>query len=238
MHPDIAEFRAFYDSRLGVIARKLVRARLRAIWPDVRGQTLLGLGYATPYMAPFVAEAAASIALMPSGQGAAAWPRSGRCKVALVSETDLPIADGSIDRVLMVHGLETSEVWRSLLRQVWRILRPDGRLMVVAPNRTGLWAASGNSPFGHGHPYTRGQLERLLADAMFAPERWDGVLYGPPWRSAAIMRTGRNWERTGRLLYRGLPGLIVAEASKAMSAPARTGHGQRVPARAFAQRAT
>lgn len=220
MHPDIAQFRDFYDSRLGIIARRLLRRRLRLMWPDVRGQTIIGIGYATPYLAPFVDEADAVLACMPAEQGAVPWPRSGPNRVSLADDTNLPFDDGAIDRVILIHGLETSEVWRSLLRQIWRVLKPDGKLMVVVPNRRGLWASMGETPYTHGHPYSRGQLERLLKDALYLPERWDGALYGPPVRARFIMRTGRAWERFGRAIYPGMPGLWLTEASKSMYAPA------------------
>lgn len=219
MRPDIAQFRAFYDSRLGTIARVLVRRRLRALWPRVQGLTIAGLGYATPYLGPFVDEAATVVAVMPAEQGAVGWPRSGRNRVALADDTNLPLEDGSLDRVILVHGLETSDVWRGLLRQIWRALKPDGRLIVVAPNRGGLWAAFGDTPFNHGHPYSRGQLNRLLNEAMFLPETWDSVLYGPPSKARWIMRNGKVWERIGRLFWRRMPGLWIAECSKTMYAP-------------------
>lgn len=219
MRPDIGQFRAFYDSRLGTIARVLVRRRLRAIWPQVGGLTIAGFGYATPFLGPFVDDAAAVVAAMPAEQGAVGWPRSGLNRVVLADDTNLPFEDGSLDRVILVHGLETSDVWRSLLRQVWRVLKPDGRLMVVVPNRGGLWASFGDTPFGHGHPYSRGQLNRLLGEALFLPETWDGVLYGPPSKARWIMRNGRMWERAGRLLWRRMPGLWIAECSKTMYAP-------------------
>lgn len=219
MRPDIGQFRAFYDSRLGTIARVLVRRRLRALWPQVDGLTIVGLGYATPYLGPFVDEAARVVAAMPAEQGAVAWPRSGRNKVALADDTNLPFDDGSVDRVIVVHGLETSEVWRALLRQIWRVLRPDGRLIVVTPNRSGLWSSFGDTPFGHGHPYSRGQLERLLGEALFLPESWEAALYGPPTKARWLMRNGKMWERTGRALWRRMPGLWIAECSKTMYAP-------------------
>jgi SAM-dependent methyltransferase len=219
MRPDIAQFRAFYDSRLGTIARVLLRRRLRALWPRVSGLSILGLGYATPYLGPFVDDATSIIAAMPAEQGAAAWPRSGRNRVALADEMSLPFEDGSIDRVILIHGLETSDAWRVMLRQIWRVLKPDGRLIVVAPNRRGMWSAFGDTPFGHGHPYSRGQLDRLLTDAMFLPEVWDSVLYGPPSQTRWVMRNGRFWERLGRLLWPRMPGLWIAECSKTMYVP-------------------
>jgi len=219
MQPDITQYRSFYDARLGTIARRLIRARLRALWPHVDGMTIVGLGYATPYLAPFV-DTAQVVACMPAEQGAVAWPRSGRNRVALADDTNLPFDDGSIDRAILIHSLETSEVWRSLLRQTWRMLKPDGRLIVVVPNRRGLWSLTGDTPFADGHPYSRGQLQRLLAEAMFLPETWEGALYGPPARWRFIMRTGRAWERMGRTLYPRLPGVWIVEASKTMYVPA------------------
>lgn len=219
MRPDIGQFRAFYDSRLGTIARILMRRRLRTLWPKVHGLDILGLGYATPYLGPFVDEAASVIAAMPAEQGAVAWPRSGKNRVALADDTNLPFDDGSLDRVILIHGLETSDAWRSLLRQVWRVLKPDGRLIVVAPNRGGMWAAFGEQPFSHGHPYSRGQLERLLREALFVAETWDTVLYGPPSQARWIMRNGKLWERMGRMLWRRMPGLWIAECSRSMYAP-------------------
>lgn len=219
MRPDIAQFRAFYDSRLGTIARVLVRRRLRALWPHVAGQVILGLGYATPYLGPFVDEAASVIAAMPAEQGAAAWPRSGKNRVTLADETQLPFEDGAFDRVILIHGLETADAWRVMLRQIWRVLKPDGRLMIVAPNRSGMWSAFGDTPFGHGHPYSRRQIERLLGDALFMPESWDAALYGPPSRTRWIMRNGKFWERLGRTLWRRMPGLWITECSKTMYAP-------------------
>jgi SAM-dependent methyltransferase len=219
MQPDITQYRSFYDGRLGTIARRLVRARLRAMWPRVDGLTIVGLGYATPYLAPFV-DTARVVACMPAEQGAVAWPRSGRNRVALADDTNLPFDDSSIDRAILIHSLETSEVWRSLLRQVWRMLRPDGRILIVAPNRRSLWSFMGETPFGDGHPYSRGQLQRRLTEAMFVPEAWDGALYGPPARWRMVMRTGRAWERLGRALYPGIPGVWLVEATKSMYAPA------------------
>jgi SAM-dependent methyltransferase len=222
MRPDIAQFRAFYDSRLGTIARVLVRRRLRALWPQVRGQSILGLGYATPYLGPFADELTHVLAAIPAEVGAAVWPRSGKNRVTLADETQLPFEDGSFDRVILIHGLESSDAWRVMLRQVWRVLKPDGRLLIVTPNRSGMWSAFGDTPFGHGHPYSRGQLDRLLGDALFLPEHWDAALYGPPSRTRWIMRNGKLWERLGRTLWRRMPGLWIAECSKTMYAPSTT----------------
>ena len=58
----------------------------------------------------------------------------------------------------MVHALEHAEDPRETLKEMWRVLAPNGRLVIVVPNRRGLWASFEHTPFGSGRPYSRGQL--------------------------------------------------------------------------------
>jgi SAM-dependent methyltransferase len=214
MHLDVVEYRRFYDSPLGHLARRTLRRRIRAIWPDTQGLAVLGLGYATPYLAPFRTDAGRVFALMPGPQGVAPWPREGKGLTALADEAELPLADASVDRVLIVHAVENTEVLRALLRQVWRVLTPAGRILVAAPNRTSLWAQFENTPFGHGRPFTRPQLERLLTEAMFTPLAWDRALCLPPLQWRLAVRYGRTLENIGQSLWPRFAGVILAEAAK------------------------
>ena len=68
------------------------------------GARVLGIGYATPFLGPLLDDAERVCVIMPSGQGVAPWPAGGANVTALASEDELPLADRSIDRVLMVHA--------------------------------------------------------------------------------------------------------------------------------------
>src|SRR5271170_6232112 len=130
----------FYRSRQGTMAAHLLRQRLQLLWPSLQGDAVLGLGYAAPYLRLWREQSGRCIALTPAQIGAARWP-AGAANLSCTSEEDaLPFADLSFDRVLLVHGLETAENARRLLREIWRVLKDDGRLLVVTPNRRGLWA--------------------------------------------------------------------------------------------------
>jgi SAM-dependent methyltransferase len=214
MHLDVVDYRRFYDAPLGHAARRMIRRRLRALWPDVRGSRILGLGYATPFLGPFRDDAERVLALMPAGQGVAPWPRGANGLVALADETDLPLPDASMDRVLLVHSVENTEVMRQLLRQVWRVMAPSGRLIVVAPNRASLWAQSDRTPFGHGRPFTRDQLDRTLKDAMFTPQMWDRALCMPPWRWRYMVRYSESIENMGQSLWPRFAGVLMVDAIK------------------------
>src|SRR5438034_1327549 len=137
MWNDVVDLSAFYTTPLGQVVRQAIGLQLREIWPDLQGRQLVGLGYATPYLAPFRGEAARSIAAMPAGQGALPWPHGARGLTLLAEETALPFADRSVDRLLLIHGLEFGEPPNEMLREIWRVLVDDGRLVVVVPARRG-----------------------------------------------------------------------------------------------------
>ena len=126
MWTDVLDLEEFYGSTLGQMTARLLRARLRDVWPNVRGEAVLGLGYATPLLRPFVEEASRTLAFMPAQQGVTRWPREGRNHTALVDELDLPLPDRSIDRVLLVHAFECTEQLRAMLREIWRVMADGG----------------------------------------------------------------------------------------------------------------
>jgi SAM-dependent methyltransferase len=225
----------FYESRMGQVTRRLILRRLRAHWPNVSGQRVLGFGYAAPYLRAIAGDAERVIAAVPAPQTALPWSIGGRGLTALADELALPFPDASFDCLLVVHGLEVAEAQRPFLRELWRVLTPAGRLMVVAPNRTSLWAQFETSPFGHGQPYSRGQLQRLLQQALFSPEGWDSALFMPPFGRRRTVRTGQVWERIGHRLWPQLAGVHIVEASKSLYASVPVAPARRaVLARALA----
>src|SRR5215471_16917811 len=109
MASDVVDLRDFYRSVLGQVARRMIRGAIRRVWPDLRGMRLLGIGYPTPFLAVISPETERTIAVMPASLGVLGWSPDGRNVVTLADEGELPFADYSIDRVLLVHGLETTE---------------------------------------------------------------------------------------------------------------------------------
>jgi SAM-dependent methyltransferase len=214
----------FYTTSRGAVAALLLRERLSALWPSLAGQSVLGLGYAAPYLRLWREEARRCVALTPAQVGAARWP-AGAPNLSCTAEEDaLPFPDLCFDRILLVHGLEAAENARRMLREVWRVLKDDGRLLIVAPNRRGMWAHLETTPFGQGQPYSPGQIGRLLAASMFRVERRDTVLYLPPAKLRLVLRSARLWERTGRRFVPQFAGVTLTEAVKDMYAavPVRT----------------
>ncbi|HQT86792.1 MULTISPECIES: class I SAM-dependent methyltransferase [Acidiphilium] len=204
----------FYATRHGVMAARQIRARLAALWPDLTGMEVLGVGYPAPYLRVWREQAARCVVITPAQMGVTRWPASRLNLSAAAEEDSLPLADVSIDRLLMIHGLEHAEAARRMLREAWRVLRPEGRMIVVVPNRASPWAYLERTPFGHGQPYSAAQLGRLLAGSMFRVERRDMALLIPPLGLGKDLSTADLLERIGRRAVPQLGGVVLAEAVK------------------------
>ena len=228
MTVDVTDLRAFYASPLGSVTRRLVGRGIDRFWGRLTGLRVLGLGYATPYLAAIRGEGERTLAFMPAEQGVVNWPASGASASALVDLLMMPLPDACIDRVLAVHAIEAVESPSELLHEIWRILTPGGRLIVVAPNRRGLWARMDTTPFGHGQPYSRSQLNRLMRETLFSPEGWAETLYVPPLPGWFMLRTAVAWERVGIGLSLPFAGLHVVEATKQLYRPVTVRQTRRV----------
>src|ERR1700722_4023534 len=180
MRRDVLELRDFYSTRLGQAARSVVGRKLVEAWGDAGALDVMGLGYATPYLEMFRGPARRTVAAMPAAQGVEVWPAPEAVLSCLVEEGALPFPNALFDRILVIHALEEAESPLGLMREVWRVLAPAGRVIVAAANRRGVWCNAEATPLGHGAPFTRGQLEQLVRDAQLEPVAWSRALFAPP----------------------------------------------------------
>ena len=226
---DVVDLRSFYATPLGEVARRRVSQLVRERWARCVGLSVMGVGYATPYLDPLREEALRVLAFMPAEQGVVNWPTHGRSSSALVDTSMLPLPDSCIDRLLLVHALEAIDHPRDVLSEIWRILTPGGRVIVVAPNRRGLWARMDTTPFGHGQPYSKSQLRELLRDNLFSPVHWAEALYVPPFARNYLLSAAPAFEALGSRL--GLPGagLHLVEATKQLYRPVPARRRRRLP---------
>jgi SAM-dependent methyltransferase len=232
MFMDVVDLRNFYAQPLGVVARRFVGRGIRGRFTDARGLRVVGVGYATPYLGLFREEAERCLAFMPAAQGVVRWPTNRAGLAALVDELGLPLPDSSIDRILLVHALEMAQDPVALLREIWRVLASGGRLLLVVPNRRGVWARTDTTPFGHGRPYSRSQITQLLREAWFTPTGWGEALHVPPVARRWFLRSAPAWERAGAAVAAPFAGVHIVEATKQVyrAIPARRERTRFVPA--------
>lgn len=207
MRPSVVQLRQFYSSRLGRAVKKRLRERVLAHWPDIGSDAVLGIGYAPPVLRPLDRHASGRVlALMPADQGAVYWPVHTDNRSILGDELMPPIAPNMLQRAIMMHVLEFFHQPEDLLRVYWEILAPGGRLLIIVPNRRGLWSRLGQTPFARGTPYALAELKELVAAAHFTLRDATTLLYAR--RASPLL------EWLGRTLLPGWGGVILLEAEK------------------------
>lgn len=211
---DVVELREFYASPLGKATRRMLAARLSGKMGRAQGLTVMGLGYALPYLDALQVGDGRRLAFMLARQGVIQWPEEGRIASALVDEYDLPLLESTVDLALIVHGLEATDSPLEMLQETWRVMSPQGRLLLVVPNRRGLWAGLDSSPFGHGQPYSRSQLANLLRESQFSAQSWTYALLMPPSQRKWVQSAAPAFENAGDWLGRRFGGVIIVEAVK------------------------
>ena len=220
MHLDVLDLRNFYyRTQLGRVAQRAIRDQVVKHWPPVPGQTVVGFGFAVPLLRPYLAEARRVIGLMPGPQGVMPWPAGMENVSVLCEDTAWPVPTGLVDRLVLMHGLETSENPSAVLEEAARVLAPGGRVLFVVPNRSGLWARRDVTPFGFGRPYSVAQLESQIRRHGFTPERSQSVLFAPPSGTRFWLRSANFWEGVGRRMPWLAGGVLMVEASKQVYAP-------------------
>ncbi len=220
---DVVDLRNFYAHPLGTVARRFIGRGIRRLWTGTAGLRILGIGYSTPYLGLFREDSERCLAFMPAAQGVVKWPSARPTLAALVEDSQLPLADAAVDRILLVHALESSADSAALLRECWRVLAAGGRILAVVPNRRGLWARMDTTPFGYGRPYSRTQITHLLRETWFTPTAWGEALYVPPIDRRWFLRSAVAWERTGATVSAPFAGVHLVEATKQVyrAVPAR-----------------
>ena len=214
MRQPAATLDAFYTTRLGQSAARLLSARLTALWGNCAGQRVLGIGYPSPILPLWQADAASCIGVVPEEIGDVRLTSDRGQTLCVAPEHKLPFPEGLFDRVFLLHALEEADSPRQLLREAWRVLAPEGRIVVAATNRRSLWSLVDSKPFGHGRPWTRRQMVRFLNDSLFQVTASTTAVHMPPLNWRIITGAANSWERAGEFALPAMGGVVLVEAVK------------------------
>jgi SAM-dependent methyltransferase len=201
--------------------------------------TYLSIGYPLPLFGSLPEKTKEKmLVFMPSAQGAVHWPNTpitspeapsseGKhtlppSQTALVDLAALPLADQSVTRIIALHALEHSESTKDVLAELWRVLAPNGRMILFVPNRLGLWARTDHTPFGHGRPFSKRQIFKALKEAHFTLEHYQEALYFPPINYQILLKSAPLWAKIGAYLPLNLAGVHVIEVCKSLHHPVLT----------------
>ncbi len=218
---DVPALSAFYESPVGQRTRRLILRRLRR--PGPTGRAGGCWASASPALSRrFLGEAERAIAAVPAGwvprpgrRGIAPpWSRKRRCLFPMPLRSGWWCTDWKRPRLSGRCCANCGGYWRRKAGCWW--WRP------TAP----ACGRSSTSPFGHGRPFSRSQLE-VLRGALFVPEHWELALYAPPLGTApwpARRRLGTGRRGCGRARWRPPGG---SEQVDLRAGAARSGRGAR-----------
>lgn len=219
MYHEVSKLRDFYyRSALGRSVQKRLQLACREIWPSIENEILVGYGFASPLLRPFLNEASHIASLMPAEQGVMAWPPAERNVSVMCGEAAWPLGASSVDRLIALHAMENAVNLSALLNEFWRVLSPEGSAIVILPNRLGAWSTNEHTPFGTGRTVSISQMERTLNAHQFEILERHGALFGAPWRTSLGLRLSNAREWMGeKFSGQILAGVWLIEFQKASS---------------------
>ncbi len=223
MQIDILELKNFYNSSLGAYVKTNVSHVLQRLEVDLTSTDVLFYGFGIPYLK----KEDKIIGFMPAAQGIMSWP-SDYNRNTLVYENALPLPDTSLETIVVIHGFEFCHFPEAFLQECRRVLKHEGRLILIVPNRRGIWAHRDHTPLGMGQPYTMSQLSRLLKKNSFDTRKKNRILYQLPFTSLWIRLINLLLKKIGSKCMSKFSGLVVIEAVKEVYRPSLVGKVQPV----------
>ena len=137
--------------------------------------------------------------------------------------SQLPMATDSVDALVLPHTLDFSPTPQQVLREVERVLIPEGRLVLLGFNPWSLWGVTrllqfrkGRAPWC-GHFLSRRRLSDWLSLLGFRIEQTELLMFRPPIRHTGIMNRLKFMESVGNRYYSGFSAVYAVKAIKQVS---------------------
>ena len=207
---DVSKINTFYNHSHGQIVAKLLREDLSNIWEPSKTTSNLAVGF--PFY--FFPEDIICPVLMPVEIGGIAWAHNQEIYTAIIDSNSWPLESDSIDCIFISHALEFIPDHHSFLMEAGRVLKSAGKLILLVPHRRGLWLRTETTPFGHGTPFSKGQIFRLLKNTGLNPEKCTSSLFLPPFAYKLPEALSNKIEVVGEHLLQLLGGVLIVEATK------------------------
>ena len=208
----------FYDSFLGKAAVQLIEARLKNTFQDTMNLKILGIGYPVPWIENFSVIARDLFLGTPSEFNDFKWSRNMLNQSFVFDHISLPIPDFYFDKVFICHLIEISSEVEKLISEIWRILDGQGKLILILPNRLGLWSRNENNPFGQGTPFSSFQIVSLLSQNGFKNIKINFSLYFPPVENKIVLNNADKFEFIMSKIFPSMGGIMIVEATKSIYA--------------------
>jgi len=204
----------WYQSTLGQLLARAECEQLERILPDLFGYHLLQLGVHGSENLCGASRIMHQVRL----DSHAEVPSS-----VYAHASRLPLASESIDVCMVSHLLEYDHDPHAILREIDRVLIPEGHVVILGFNRWSLWGMTrtlfgwrGQIPWA-GNFYSPARIKDWLSVLGFDLISCDGVFFRPPLKHAKIMQKLEFMERYSPRWLNRLAGAYVLVARKRTS---------------------
>ena len=191
--PTPLDYPAWRESTLGKITERLERAVILDLAGDRSRGDVLDVGCGVGTYAGVLAAAGARVtgvdSSLPAARAAARRAQDASAPFAVVAgdASKLPFDGASFDLVIAVTALCFVGSPAQAVREIARVLRPGGRLVVGELGRLSIWAAwrrvrtwLGSSTWRRAAFFTSRELKGLAEGAGLVPARVRGAVFYPP----------------------------------------------------------
>jgi ubiquinone/menaquinone biosynthesis C-methylase UbiE len=218
---------SWFDLPLGQTADALEKDLLYSLASLRAGERALDVGTGTGHFAVDLAHRGLEVVgvelsptMLAEARGKASIlgpPQAGAVHLLRGDAAALPLLPATFDLVLSVTTLEFVADPQRSLAEMWRAVRPGGRLIVGVLNRLSPWAWARRreskrqeTPFAHAHFFTPAEFLRLLRT--LGPATWSSSVFVGP--RGAGLRWAWGLERVGRAALRPFGALLVGRVTK------------------------
>ncbi|AIL64616.1 SAM-dependent methyltransferase [Rickettsiales bacterium Ac37b] len=217
----ILRLKDFYSGDTGQKNYNCISNAISTFWHNIKNEKILGIGYTAIYLKNFLNNDIISASpFYPDTYSNTLKeyiidPNANFIDCA-IEEDVLPLANNSINRIILVHYLEYSTNIHLLMKEVWRILSPGGKLLIIVPNKFSILSYVEKDFFKTCKSFSIGQLYNLLYDHMFVPTHTSSALFGVPNFYSTLLPFHSIIENTGQKSLLPFGGLLLMESTKLM----------------------
>lgn len=221
-----ADYDRWYETPLGRVVDRLEK-NLFIRMADLRpGERVLDAGCGTGRMCRLLADLGVSVVGVDVSE---AMLDEARRRTGDHPDIDLVVADmhtlpfpsGSFDLVYAFTSLEFTSLPETVLRELWRVVRLRGRLVVAVLNAHSSWArhrrlsADTESVFAHARFYNPWELKAMLRRVTDEERiQWSSTVFIPPTSGSTLINMAHGIDFLGRLLFKPFGALIVMRVNK------------------------
>ncbi|MCL4459552.1 MAG: class I SAM-dependent methyltransferase [Chloroflexi bacterium] len=212
----------WYKAPLGALCDDLEKRAIFSLAGIERGELALDVGCGTGnYTLELARRGARAVGLDSSEAMITIASRKARARDLHVDfirarAEALPLASETFDVVLSVTTLEFITSPDLAIGEMWRVLKPGGRLVIGVLNAWSIWAIGRarrkDSLYAQAHFFSAPELLRLLHP--YGEVSWEGVIFFPPWPFIARGRFAKIIDDLASLVAKPLGAFLAARVVK------------------------